>query len=75
MRAMKCDRCSKLYEHYYGGKTFKDTEKANAIQLVDEDLDKECWFRKAYDLCPDCMREFEDFLTRIDVNKFVGKKG
>lgn len=62
MRAMKCDRCGQLYEYYDGGKTFKDTEKANAIQLVDDDLDKGRWFRKAYDLCPDCMREFEDFL-------------
>lgn len=62
MRAMKCDRCGKLYEYYSGGEAFRDTEKANAIQLVDEDLDDDYWSRKTYDLCPDCMREFEDFL-------------
>lgn len=58
MRAMKCDRCGKLY----GCKTFKNTENANAIKLIDKNLDKEYWSRKTYDLCPDCMREFEDFL-------------
>lgn len=62
MRAMKCDRCGQLYEYYYGDKTFKDTEKANAIKLIDEDWDNKCWYRKTYDLCPDCMREFEDYL-------------
>lgn len=62
MRAMKCDRCGKLYEHYDGCETFKKTEKANAAILIDKDLDKKYWSRKTYDLCPDCMREFEDFL-------------
>lgn len=62
MRAMKCDRCGKLYEQYDGCKTFKNTENANAIILIDKDLDKKYWTREIYDLCPDCMREFEDFL-------------
>ncbi|MDY2957069.1 MAG: hypothetical protein SOR59_05635 [Lachnospiraceae bacterium] len=62
MIAIKCDRCGQLYEYYDGGKTFKDTEKANAIKLIDKDWDNDCWYRKTYDLCPDCMREFEDFL-------------
>ena len=62
MRAMKCDRCGKLYEHYDGNEAFKKTEKANAISLIDKDLDKEYYSRKTYDLCPDCMRKFEDFL-------------
>lgn len=66
MRAMKCDRCGKLYEHYYGCRIFKDTEKANAIICIDKDFDNDCWYRKTYDLCPDCMREFEDFLRRSD---------
>ena len=47
---------------YDGCKTFKNTENANAIILIDKDLDKEYWSRETYDLCPDCMREFEDFL-------------
>lgn len=62
MRAMKCDRCGKLYEYYYGDETFKKTEKANAIYFIDKNLDKGYYSRKTYDLCPDCMRKFEDFL-------------
>lgn len=62
MRAMKCDRCGKLYEHYDGSETFEKTEKANAVFLIDRDLDKKHWPRKTYDLCPECMRKFEDFL-------------
>ena len=53
MRAKKCDRCGKLYEHYDGTKTFKETEQANAVYLIDRDLDNKYWCRKSYDLCPD----------------------
>lgn len=28
MRAKKCDRCGKLFEHYDGVKEFKNTEKS-----------------------------------------------
>ena len=51
MRAKKCDRCGKLYEHYDGNKEFKNTEKANALFLIDR-------------LCPDCMKNLEEFLLR-----------
>lgn len=71
MKAMKCDRCGKFYEYYGGRAIFTDTEKANAIILVDESQDVELWYRKSYDLCPDCMREFEDFLHRFDANTLV----
>lgn len=63
-RAMKCDRCGKLHEHYDGSRQFKDTEKANGLQLIDKDLDKKYWSRKSYDLCPDCMEELEKFLNQ-----------
>ena len=62
MRAMKCDRCGKLYEHYKGSEIFKETEKANAVFLIDMDLNRHYSFCRIYDLCPDCMRKFEDFL-------------
>ena len=62
MRAMKCDRCGKFYNYYEGGKTFKDTEKANAVVLIDRDSERDYSSRKIYDLCPDCMKELEDFL-------------
>lgn len=43
MRAKKCDRCGKLFEHYDGIKEFKNTEKANALLLIDRDLDNKYW--------------------------------
>lgn len=62
MRAKKCDRCGKLYEHYDGLSRFKKTEQANAVIFIDRDLDEKYWGRKTYDLCPECMKELEDFL-------------
>ena len=66
MRAMKCDRCGKLYEHYKGQTVFKETEQSNGIILIDSDLDKKYWSRTSYDLCPDCMRKLNDFLKEVD---------
>ena len=62
MRAMKCDRCGKYYEHYEGQAQFRASEKANALLLIDRDLDEKYWSRKTYDLCPACMGEFEKFI-------------
>ena len=53
MRAMKCDRCGKIYKEHEGMTV--DTELAR-IYLKD---------RKTYDLCPDCMKELEDFLKGV----------
>ena len=72
MRARKkviccCDRCGMFYNYYEGGKTFKVTEKANAVTLtdvfIDMDLERDYSYRQTYDLCPDCMKELEDFLN------------
>lgn len=62
MRAKKCDRCGKLYEHYDGSKAFKETERANAVFLIDRDLDNKHWSRNSFDLCPDCMKKLEEFI-------------
>lgn len=62
MRAMKCDRCGKFYEHYEGRTKFRAGERANALRLIDLDLDEKYWPRKTYDLCPACMGEFERFV-------------
>jgi protein-arginine kinase activator protein McsA len=62
MRAKKCDRCGKLYEHYDGSKEFKNAERANAVLLIDSDLDNKYWSRKSFDLCPNCMRTLEVFI-------------
>lgn len=62
MRAKKCDRCGKFYEHYAGQTQFKGGERANALHLIDRDLDEKYWSRKPYDLCPACMGKFETFI-------------
>lgn len=63
MRACKCDRCGKYYEYYTGRIRFPLTEKANAIYLIDRDLEETCYYLKSYDLCSDCMQELEIFLS------------
>nr|DAH40802.1 MAG TPA: Rubredoxin evolution, hydrogenase, nickel, energy.86A [Caudoviricetes sp.] len=62
MRARKCDRCGKFYDHYDGSRQFKNGERANALSLIDHDLDGKYWSRMTYDLCPACMGEFETFI-------------
>lgn len=66
MKALKCDRCGKLYEYYIGSKSFPKTERANAMYLVDRDLERKHWERKSYDLCLDCMQELEIFLHKYE---------
>lgn len=55
MREKKCDRCGKFYGHYNRNQQFKNGERANALLLIDRDLDENYWSRKVYDLCPECM--------------------
>ena len=62
MRAKKCDRCGKFYDHYDGHSRFNGGCKANALPLIDRDLDEKYWSRKTYDLCPACMGKFETFI-------------
>lgn len=52
------------YNYYEGGKTFKDTEKANAVHFTDIDMGRNYFDRKTYDLCPDCMKALEDFFKQ-----------
>ena len=62
MRAitMKCDRCGKLCEYYTEHRTSKETNETNEFTLIDMyDMYSD---QKAYDLCPECMREFKKFL-------------
>lgn len=63
MRARKCDCCGKFYEEYSGAKKFKEKGKANALILIDRDIDNHHWNRAEYDLCPDCMGELVVFLS------------
>lgn len=50
MQAMKCDRCGKIFKEHEGMLVNTELER---IYLKN---------RKTYDLCSDCMKEFEDFL-------------
>lgn len=67
MRAKKCDRCGKLYEHYDGMGEFKQSEKANAFIMIDKDLDNKYFSRKNFDLCPECMKGLENFIYGGDI--------
>lgn len=64
MRAKKCDRCGKFYDHYDGMSRFRGGCKANALVLIDRDLDGKYWSRKSYDLCPACMGGSRDIYLR-----------
>lgn len=69
MRARKCDRCGKFYEHYEGSKEFENTVNANGVYLIDRNMDNTHRYQKIYDFCPDCMRKFEVFLLGGSVPK------
>ena len=60
-RARKCDRCGKLYESY---KTKYDGTNVNGITMVNIDDDRYYFKHKLMDLCPECMKEFQDWLRR-----------
>lgn len=67
MRSKKCDRCGKFYESYDGSREFKNTRKANAVILIDRDLDNRYWSRESFDLCQNCMRKLEKFIENKEV--------
>ena len=60
--AKKCDRCGKLYEHYPTGNKLQ----YNAIRRFQRNAVGEtitCVKTLVTDLCPECMDEFEKFMT------------
>lgn len=62
MIAKKCDRCGKFYEHYPVGNKFQ----YNAIRRIQRTAAGEtvtCIRNLTTDLCPECMDEFEKFMT------------
>ena len=61
MKAKKCDRCGRLYEHYDGREAFPKAQ-SNSLELRDTDLKEEFWQRDRFDLCEDCMTKLESFL-------------
>ena len=63
MKALKCDCCGRLYEHYDGRKAFPKSQ-SNSIELRDTDIERKYWQRDRFDLCSSCMMKLEAFLYR-----------
>lgn len=58
--ANKCDRCGKLYEHY----PTDNKLQFNAIRRMQRNaIGDTINHSYAIDLCPECMGEFEKFMT------------
>lgn len=61
--AKKCDRCGKLYEYYPTG----NKSQYNAIRRFQRNAVGEtitCVKTLTTDLCPECMSEFDEFMTK-----------
>lgn len=60
--AKKCDRCGKFYKDYPTG----NEPQCNTIGLFQRngygDVINTC-YSVSYDVCPECMEEFEKFIT------------
>lgn len=65
--ARKCGRCGKYYDHYpIGNKREYNSIQRRQYRLDDGFVDRQ----DKIDLCPDCMSEFDKFMT--DGGKFDG---
>lgn len=60
--AKKCDRCGKLYEQY---NSKNDKKNPNGIMVLNLDSQRRYFTHNALDLCPDCMKEFQDWLREV----------
>lgn len=60
--ARKCDRCGNLYETY---NTKNDKTKINGLITINLDDNQKYFGHWAMDLCPDCMREFQNWLNEV----------
>lgn len=59
-KALKCDRCGKLYEYY---KPSSKRKESNGLRLVDFSLFTDNYTNRAkFDLCPSCMEQIVSFL-------------
>lgn len=56
--AKKCDRCGKLYEQY---NSKNDRKNPNGIMVLNLDSQRRYFTHNALDLCPDCMKGFQDW--------------
>ena len=60
--AKKCDRCGKLYEQY---NSKNDRKNPNGIMVLNLDSQRRYFTHNALDLCPDCMKEFQDWMKEV----------
>lgn len=60
--AKKCDRCGKLYEQY---NSKNDRKNPNGIMVLNLDSRGRYFTHNALDLCPDCMKGFQDWLREV----------
>ena len=61
-KALKCDRCGKLYEIYDGIAINEGGNKYNEMSL------QRPWnpISREYDLCPECMKSLFEWLKEAD---------
>lgn len=57
MNAKKCDRCGNFYEIYGSNTT------ANCVYKQNGDCISRCKCDIKYELCPECMTEFEEWIS------------
>lgn len=60
--AKKCDRCGKLYEQY---NSKNDRKNPNGIMVLNLDSQRRYSAHNALDLCPDCMKGFQDWFGEV----------
>ena len=60
--AKKCDRCGKLYEQY---NSKNDRKNPNGIMVLNLDSQRRYFAHNALDLCPDCMKGFQDWFGEV----------
>lgn len=60
--AKKCDRCGKLYEQY---NSKNDRKNPNGIMVLNLDSQRRYFAHNALDLCPDCMKGFQDWFGKV----------
>lgn len=60
--AKKCDRCGKLYEQY---SSKNDRKNPNEIMVLNLDAQRKYYSHGAIDLCPGCMKEFQDWMEEV----------
>lgn len=60
--AKKCDRCGKLYEQY---SSKNDRKNPNEIMVSNLDAQRKYYSHGAIDLCPGCMKEFQDWMEEV----------